>query len=285
MAVSLALVLMVALSASPAAHAAGLAIDGSALSNGIAHSLSVSLTTKSSPDVIYLSVVIQNTGVSVSSVTDRSSLTRKSRASIGTGDIPTYTWYAIASNPLSSDQITVTVSKRSYFTVIAFGISGADTSSPFDPNSAVPASNSGSSIPPEPSVSISTTGTNDMIIGIVGAFNTPTLTPGSGFTSIGATSNQAPSSLAEYTIVNSAASGFTVDASDGGVNTPWTIIADAVVAPGAIPDLPAGVLLLAAPVVTLYLLARKLRAREGMGGAESARTAHARRSVRRGVAG
>ena len=96
-----------------------------------------------------------------------------------------------------------------------------------------------------------------MIIGAVGAFNTPTLTPGTNFIAIKATSSQAPSALAEYQLVSSAQSGLSVDASDGGVNTPWTIIADAVVSPGAIPDLPAGVLLLAVPVVAIYTLARK----------------------------
>ena len=234
----------------------GLAIDGSAQASGIASSHSVSLTTRSSPDVIYLSVVIQFAGATVSSVSDTAGLTWKTRASITTGDIPTYTWYAIAGSALSSDSITVTVSGTYYFTIIAFGISGADTSNPFDPNTAVPASNSGS-FPTSPSVSISTTGTNDMIIGIVGAYNLVSLTPGSGFTSIQTTSGQTPSSLAEYQIVSSAESGFAVDASGPTFSDPWTIIADAVVAPGAIPDLPSGVLILAIPILAVYILLRR----------------------------
>jgi hypothetical protein len=252
----LSLLVLAALLNARAVYATGLAIDGSAQASGIASSHSLSLTTTSSPDVIYLSVVIQATGATVSSVSDTAGLTWKTRASITTGDIPTYTWYAIAGSALS-DSITVTVSGTDYFTVIAFGISGADTSSPFDTNTAVPASTSGGTILPEPSVSISTTGTNDMIIGIVGLFNSPTATPGSGFTTIQATSAQTPSSLAEYQIVSSAESNFAVDASDGGTNTPWTIIADAVVAPGAIPDLPSGVLLLAIPILAVYILLRR----------------------------
>lgn len=250
------LVLAALLNARAVYATGGLAIDGSAQASGIASSHSVSLTTRSSPDVIYLSVVIQATGATVSSVSDTAGLTWKTRASITTGDIPTYTWYAIAGSALSSDSITVTVSGTYYFTIIAFGISGADTSNPFDPNTAVPASNSGS-FPTSPSVSISTTGTNDMIIGIVGAFNIASLTPGSGFTSIQTTSGQVPSSLAEYQIVSSAESGFAVDASGPTFSDPWTIIADAVVAPGAIPDLPSGVLILAIPILAVYILLRR----------------------------
>jgi hypothetical protein len=282
MAVSLALVLMVALSASPAAHATGLAIDGSGKNRKASvTSLTVTLTTTSSPDVIYLIVAEELTGVTVSSVTDSKSLTWTARASATSTKPELFTYWAVASSPLSSDTITVKMSGSGNLDLFVFGISGADTSSPFDPNAAVPASAHGSST--SPSVLISTTGTDDMLIGALAAANNPTVTAGSGFTKVSANDNY-PVAAAEYKLVSSAQSNTAVSYTLG-TSENWNIIADAVVAPGAIPDLPAGVLLLAAPVVTLYLLARKLRAREGMGGAESARTAHARRSVRRGVAG
>jgi hypothetical protein len=283
MAVSLALVLMVALSASPAAHASGLAIDGSSANEATSvSSLTVTLTTTSSSDIIYLIISEALTGVTVSSVTDSQSLTWKSRASATSANLELFTYWAVASSALSSDTITVTMSGSGDLDLFVFGISGADTSSPFDPNAAVPASNTGSS--KSPSVLISTTGTDDMLIGALAAANNPTVTIGSGFTEVSPTYDNTPVADGEYKLVSSAQTNTAVSYTLG-KREYWNIIADAVVAPGAIPDLPAGVLLLAAPVVTLYLLARKLRAREGTGGAESARTAHARRSVRRGVAG
>ena len=71
-------------------------------------------------------------------------------------------WYAIASSTLSSTLITATLSSPdSAATWIAvFGVSGANTASPFDPNVSLPAASAGTS----PSTTISTSDSSDALL-------------------------------------------------------------------------------------------------------------------------
>jgi hypothetical protein len=71
-------------------------------------------------------------------------------------------WYAASSSPLSSATITATLSSAdtSATWIAVFGLSNANTASPFDPNVSVPATSSGTT----PSTTISTTGANDLLL-------------------------------------------------------------------------------------------------------------------------
>ena len=64
---------------------------------------------------------------------------RTSQINIGGGQF-IQTWYAIAPGPLSSDVISVKtpLTGETWYGVIAFGVSGANTASPFDPNPLLP---------------------------------------------------------------------------------------------------------------------------------------------------
>lgn len=187
---------------------AALSSDGSVSGSFNAASGSVSLTTANSNDVIYVVVSIRTTSSQTVSSVSGAGLTwnfRSARNS-GTSAVRVEAWYAIASSPLSAASITVTLSAAAKFTLVAFGISGANTASPFDPNVSIPASADGNSA--TPSTTITTSNSNDFIIGALAAQGTVTATPGSGFTVIatpststtigfiGASSGNSPGSIA-----------------------------------------------------------------------------------------
>ncbi|MBO0888229.1 hypothetical protein J2P12_03930, partial [Candidatus Bathyarchaeota archaeon] len=100
-----------------------------------------------------------------------------------------------------------------------FGVSGANFSSPFDQNSSLPATASGNSA--GPSVSISTSNSNDIIIS--GA-NGSGLSAGSGFTLISSTNGNQDAD--EYKVVTSTLSSSPV-AFNGSLGN-WEQVADAV---------------------------------------------------------
>ena len=132
-------------------------------------------------------------------------------------------WYAVASSPLSSTAITITWSTQpaSFIIVDAFGISGANNSSPFDSNAGLPSTSSGS-FP-----SVSTSNTNDMIISLEATDNTAQPTAGSGFTPIDASGHYFAS---EYQMVSTTQSSLSVTFtnSNGGSSDVEAQMADAV---------------------------------------------------------
>ena len=136
-------------------------------------------------------------------------------------------WYAYTTLPLTSDSITVNIAASTKkFAINVFGVSGANVFSPFDPNSAVPATASGSST--TPSVSVSTSNANDMILGLFMQNGGSTTTPGSGFSTI--TSAKSTGTLtmmySEDEVVTSAQSGLSVKATYATSNA-WMVIGDA----------------------------------------------------------
>jgi hypothetical protein len=135
-------------------------------------------------------------------------------------------FWAMSPNPLSSDTITESISGcgSNYNGLMAFGVSGANLSNPFDPNLTLPAT--GTSISNNPSVQVSTSNPNDMII--AGAFhgnNNFPLTAGPGFTII--TSFQGAAEAAEFSVVNTTLTSSTVSFVDASSDV-WLMIADAV---------------------------------------------------------
>src|SRR3989449_5871199 len=140
-----------------------LALDGSA--SGTAQNsqpVSVTLTTSCSPDVVYVAVSVDAGTISTPTASGLTFSLRATKTSPnGVGKVATY--YAIASTVLSSTVISETASGQTGTTVIAWGISGANTASPFDPNAGIPAT--AASTGQVSTVSISTSIPNDFIIG------------------------------------------------------------------------------------------------------------------------
>lgn len=221
------------------AAASSLAFDGSTGALTESSSVSASLTTSSSNDVIILSAGTSSPAASVSSIVDSASLAWTHRATeTGPTSVEMEEWYAVASSPLTSDSITVSWSGSGDNTFEAFAISGADISSPFDPNPALPAVATGTGN--NPSVTISTSNANDIVFGLLANEHQSafchTETTGGGFTDTGAAqscalgSGSSQNSDQEYRIVTSTqtnlAASFTT--SNGGSNE-WAMIGDAVV--------------------------------------------------------
>ena len=209
---------------------------GNAAGSSAISSLSATLTT-TKPDIVVVAseAAGPSSYPSVSSITDTAGLTWHSRKIFqqhGIGSATDYfdteEWYAVATVPLTSDSITVTISASTKkFAINVFGVSGANIFNPFDPNSGVPGTASGSST--SPSVSISTSNGNDMILGLFMQNGGSTVTSGSGFSTI--TSAKSTGTLtmmySEDEVVTSAQTGLAVKATYATSNA-WMVIGDAI---------------------------------------------------------
>ena len=149
-------------------------------------------------------------GTSVSSVSDAAGLIWHQRAVAGSGPQTIYEYYAIAANALSADAITVNFAgTASYVDLNAFGVSGANTSSPFDSNVSVPAT------PATSTGSITTSNANDLIIAGYRFGSNATPAAGAGWTAINASGSYY---LSEYQIVSATQAGLVATASTGDEN-------------------------------------------------------------------
>jgi len=217
-----------------------LALDGSASAGSTVAgtaTISVALTTAQFPDVIY--VVVANDNGATINVPTASGLTFTQRGSQVNGRSESIAdFYAIASSPLSSVTITATDGGRNDMVIVAFGIVGANTASPFDTHAGIPASATGRGT--SASVTISTTNANDFIIGAFadsGTHRPSRGTAGTGFTLIatqGDNADQIVDGSAEYQIVSTAQTNLAVTFTADPSASDWAGIADAVVrAPAA----------------------------------------------------
>jgi len=206
------------------------ALDGSGMVSDTATTGTVSgLTTSNADDLIYVVALIRGTAT-VSSVTNSgSALTWSQRGAVSDGSNERVeTWWAIAPTAASRD-ITVNFGASTIFIVIAFGISGADTSAPFDPNlgSLVTGTGSGTT----QSVTISTVNPNDFLIGAVAvrvpSGTAPDPSAGTGFTTIYSTDRSTLGGAAEYKRVMSPQTDTTIDFATTSSVT-WAMIGDAV---------------------------------------------------------
>lgn len=131
-----------------------LALDGSTLTAvADAITLTVSLTTANAGDVIIVFGEFNGSFTlgAPATINDSAGLTWRLRASTPVTIETPYIislveWYAIASTPLSNDQITVTQNSSQFISVVAFGVNGADTAAPFDANASLPAIASSGSV-------------------------------------------------------------------------------------------------------------------------------------------
>ena len=188
------------------------------------------LTTTSANDVIYLafgSATAPTTNPPT--VTDGASLTWTPRANVQIAGAYLFTWYAIAASPLSSDLITVTANDAGgAASLFAFGISGANTATPFDPHGGIPAADGTVATTPY-NLAITTTNANDFIIGVVDGSSATSYTANAPNTQIDMYST-VPYAAVEYDIVSSAG---TQTVSWAGANAGTAMIADAVQLLGA----------------------------------------------------
>lgn len=165
---------------------AALAMDGNATASG---GSAVSLTTTQTNDIIVLFIISGGAGpCNATQVSDTSGLTWITRLSDNKGTTSTSIGYvyAVSSGVLTADSITVSggggcTSART----IAFAISGANTSSPFDSNGSLPG-NSVQASGTSNSFVGSTTNANDMLLAMIRCDNGSTLVNPTSFTSINA---------------------------------------------------------------------------------------------------
>lgn len=207
------------------------AVDGTNTAGGSGVS-TVALTTTQSNDVIIVTVGGANTGTAGAGVTVSGcslSWTQKSFSNDGTSGREVQLWYAIAATPLSACTITATANGSWTLTgITAMGISGANTSTPFDPNGA--SSGTATGVTSNPTVSgISTSNANDILIGGVVAGGSGPPTAGAGFTQLWNSSAVTPVLASEYEVVSATQSGISL--TFGGLNgagVVWAMLAAAV---------------------------------------------------------
>ncbi len=238
-----------------------LAIDNNGRANCTASlngagNLTCSFTTSSANDVI-LVFVSSTSGTadtpSASGITITQFFARNNiLSSVGNA----YEFFATTS---TSGAVTITDrvnsnSKSSGSVMIAFAVSGADTSSPWDPNlKQAPTPSSGKSS--NPSVSFSTTGTDDMLIGFVTSPNSTSFSAGAGSKMVNASSNL-PISAAEYEVTSSPDSQIEQFSSTSSVS--WIMFGDALVSPSGLPEFPVGLLPFLIIVPVIYFVITRL---------------------------
>jgi hypothetical protein len=218
-----------------AASTAAFGIDGSATGGAIkGSSVSAELTTKN-PDDLIVAEVTANGAVPASSCSDTSSLTWHSRVAnmYPAGGSPAVVeLYAVSTNALSSDKITCWLAITGNLSLIVFGVSGANLTSPFDPSGSLPASAVGGS-GSEPSVSVTTSNGPDMIVGTVSNMYSPASydPPYGNFTFLtwaaaNETKGTPPGESVAYNVVDEPGTyGLSFEAPS---TARWTVVADAI---------------------------------------------------------
>jgi hypothetical protein len=215
-----------------------LAIDKSEFAENASSTLvSVKLSTSQSPDVLIALITVYggNTSVQPSIHDKQFSLQWKERnhdANLAY-HAQFFEYWAIAPSTLFLDRIAATISGNvSAIAAIGekvFAISGANTTFPFDSKTA-PSPSQSRQPNTSPEVTVTTTNSNDMILGMGYVGGSPNVTSGSGFTFVGnGKDGSFPETFAEYQVVSNVQTGLLVSASLGN-NQDWIMFGDAVVA-------------------------------------------------------
>lgn len=203
-----------------------LALDGSAhaVDNTTGSDATVTLTTSSSNDVIVLMITINDTTVSSVSSSNVTGWGLRKQQAVSGGGFYIEEWAGVAASPLSSEVITVTFTGTSEHCVIdAIGISGADTSTKWDSNGALPDGQTTGTC------SITTTNSDDFLIGGYRFGSEQNPTEGAGWTKV----SGADASLLEYKIVSTTQSALSVGIGTGNGNQNAGI-GDAIIQGGAV---------------------------------------------------
>jgi len=241
--IGLALVLAFASFVSQIPHVGAgttLALDGSGNGSSVGGNCiwSQKLTTSNKPDVIVAMIAINDTTTTVTGVTDNASLAWTHRASqTGPANVQIVYYYAIAYAPLVANSVTFELSSTAVATVcMDFGISGADTNAPFDPNVGMPNKSSGSST--TATLKYNTSNPNDFLVILEGFCAQGAAGSGSpsGFTIVnGARARPGSNCAADdfqsviyYEIVSTAQSSSTVSWPFDTAISPFAVIGDAI---------------------------------------------------------
>jgi hypothetical protein len=214
------------------ADGSSLALDGSAKNGcGYVSTCSVSMTTTQPSDVIVVGCNCWPNGAAFT-VRDTAGLTfapRTVQVGIGGGQF-IQTWYAIAPAPLTGDSISVvtTDTGETWYGVVAFAVSGANTTSPFDSNATLPASQANTDCPSSApcSTGVSTSGP-DFVFQFGGDTGYTHQTAGAGFTMIRA-NTAGQNAYAQYEVTSAPLSSATLSFGTG-QGSDFGAIADAIV--------------------------------------------------------
>ncbi len=203
----------------------------------------IPFSTTSTNDVVILSVetYLSGSSVAVSSISDTlggiiwQGSARKSFVSCtGTQESTHTEWYGKAAATLTADTITINLSTTpTAASGISFGVSGADTTTPFDPAAGLPATavssctNSNSS----PTVSgVTTAADTDFVISLFGGYTLTTeiagTIGGTTATLVTAVAGTGDSNAAEY--IKATAAQSSVSCSYGAGTKYWNILCDAI---------------------------------------------------------
>lgn len=185
-----------------------LALDGSGHNSAGSpgSSLTVSLTTSVSDSVIVVTVLVNDFQVTSITASNIPSITLRKRQAVSGGGFYIEEWQGVATGTLSSETITVNFGGTVGFaTIDAFGISGADTSTVWDSNGALPDGQTTSTC------SITTSNADDFLIGTYRFGSEVNPTQGAGWTKI----SGANGLLTEYKIVSATQSGTSVTIGTG----------------------------------------------------------------------
>jgi len=215
--------------------AGSLALDGSASgTSATATATTGTLTTSGTSDVIIVNAGTSVSGTTVSSVT-ATGLTFHHRVSVSLASVDEEEeWYATTTSTFSGT-ISVTWSAAGNNVVEAFGISGANTASPFDAQSGNPVTATGSGS--NPTASITTSNANDFVFGLTEDARTSSSTCRTISSATGTNINEQNSGATtpcdgvggEYVVESTTQSGLAVSFSLSSTSTTqWTEIADAV---------------------------------------------------------
>ena len=156
----------------------------------------ITFTTAQSNELIFISFTVNSTTGTVTSISDNSGVTSAwaqaaSQLVAGLGSLEI--WYTKASAPMSAASISVVhPTTVTFFAVTAFGVTGANTSAPFD-GAAVTG--------PSDPLSITTTVANDLVIAAYRSNTTSGPTAGTGMTQIGITGSY---NVTEYRVASTA---------------------------------------------------------------------------------
>lgn len=179
-----------------------LALDGSASLTGFGSPLVLTLTTVHAHDVIVL--FAYSNGDENDPVVSGAGLTWHKRATVLNDPVQSWEFYAIAAAPLAAAAITVTwPGGGGFYGCFVFGVSGANTSSPFDGSPVTDAAKASGTY-----TSISTTNPKDFIFGFLGMVNNDSPIAGAGWTQIA--ENDGSFVCVEYRVVSTPQAGLTL---------------------------------------------------------------------------
>jgi hypothetical protein len=217
---------------------AQLALDGSVWANYSSGSsiTSGALSTSNANDVVLVVVSGLNNSGAAPTVTGVSGcgLSWAKRFSTGSTSLPGVDkgdldiWWAASSGALSSCAPTATYSTTPIAgDITVWGVSGANTTSPFDVNASIPKKASSTSPSATPTVTgVSTTAANTFLYAV--AFPTGANNPGSGYSTVVVTSGSPDSADGQYKTVSVAQSGVTVAFGSGDAGGGYVMVADAI---------------------------------------------------------